>query len=465
MKTWYLPTQQQKGTASIDILAGVAERRMLQPVEQSQQNGVSLEQAIAMVAESSNHHYGTTTFGSKRESPNEVVMFPCYHNQSRLVSQQLQSTTSPPVIQYHINHHPNSINTFAETNMNPSVIHRGNSLSQASTSLSSHKEPAEKIAAQYIPSINPKNISKQHSPNRKSMGYVIPPQTTGQSCKGRKVGRRRCYNEQRGAYGTWEDLHIDLSSNNSMQIHLNRGGKIGIYTNMLPKNKRQSLSTAMHQCKLYRQYTRSCVFHEPRFHVLLSSKAAQCNTGYMYHGIRMKAEPIELVSEVANYANELAKGYNLPENQWDIGVDMIVYRDGDDSIGWHADDSQGESVVLCVVVDAPGEPRPLYIRPKRSKSTHLANGDEEIQLYVGEGDGYDMDGDMQVGYEHSLPKQKTNLSHRFVLLFRHGNEAYVPVDSGESILALAERTKPSTDSEGSTRSLLPLLSRLRVKLP
>ena len=78
MKTWYFPTQQQKGTTSINILARVAERRMLQPAEQSQQNGVSLEQAIAMFAESSNHHYGgTTTFGSKRESPNEVVMFPC----------------------------------------------------------------------------------------------------------------------------------------------------------------------------------------------------------------------------------------------------------------------------------------------------------------------------------------------------------------------------------------------------
>ena len=98
----------------------------------------------------------------------------------------------------------------------------------------------------------------------------------------------------------------------------------------------------MHRCKLYRQYTRSQVFHEPRFHVLLSSKAAQSNVGYKYHGIQMKALPINVVPEVASYATELAKVYKLPHNQWDIGVDLIIYRDGDDSIGWHADDTQGK---------------------------------------------------------------------------------------------------------------------------
>lgn len=99
-----------------------------------------------------------------------------------------------------------------------------------------------------------------------------------------------------------------------------------MFPNMLESNKQKSLSTAMHQCKLYRQYTRSQVFHEPRFHVLLSSKAAHCDTGYMYHGINMKALPIDLVPEVAEYARELAKRYDLPMDQWDIGVDMIVYR-------------------------------------------------------------------------------------------------------------------------------------------
>ena len=76
----------------------------------------------------------------------------------------------------------------------------------------------------------------------------------------------------------------------------------------------------------------------------------------------------------------------------------------------------------CVVVDAPGEPRAVHIRPNK-RAKQLADGDEEVQLYVGEGDAYVMDGKMQEGYEHSLPKKRVNKSHRFVLIFRHGDVA------------------------------------------
>ena len=125
--------------------------------------------------------------------------------------------------------------------------------------------------------------------------------------------------------------------------------------------------------------------------------------------------------------------------------------------------SAGESVVLCVVIDAPGDPRPVHIRPnKRSKP--LENGDEEIQLHVGEGDAYDMDGIMQAGYEHCLPKKRDDKSHRFVLLFRHGNEAAVPIDSGRAITELAKPTQIDEMCKESN-SLLPLLSKLRVKRP
>jgi len=181
----------------------------------------------------------------------------------------------------------------------------------------------------------------------------------------------------------------------------------------------------------------------------------------------MKALPIGLVPEIESYACELARYYRLPQNQWDIGVDLIVYKDGEDSIGWHADNTQGESVVLCVVVDSPGAPRPVHIRPnKRTKL--LADGDEEVQLYVREGDAYDMDGKMQAGYEHSLPKKEGNKSHRLVLIFRHGDEASVANDSGVPITEMAERRKlclqmPAPDAKND--NLISVLSQLRFKLP
>jgi hypothetical protein len=113
---------------------------------------------------------------------------------------------------------------------------------------------------------------------------------------------------------------------------------------MLSTARRTALSASMRSCGFYRQYTRSGVYHEPRFHVLLSSEASMRNdAGYSYHGIKMKALPIELVPEVASYAREVAGLYGLPGDRWGIGVDLIAYRDGEDSIGWHADDTQGKT--------------------------------------------------------------------------------------------------------------------------
>jgi alkylated DNA repair dioxygenase AlkB len=259
-----------------------------------------------------------------------------------------------------------------------------------------------------------------------------------------KVGRIRYYDQSLGKYGQWQDI---LGSE-TITINLSRGGTLRILRNILQQDKRKELSRSMHSCKLYRQYSLSrndrlnfTGFKEPRSHVLLSSRVKSSvengsnneHPGYSYHGVQMKAFPIDKVPEVENYAEELARMYNLPLNQWDIGVDMILYKDGGDSIGWHADDTQGESIVVCVVVDAPGEIRPLHIRPnKRAKA--LSQGDEEIQLFIAEGDGYDMNGLMQSGYEHSLPKRVKDNSHRFVLIFRHGRVGFVPQDSGEKVL-------------------------------
>jgi alkylated DNA repair dioxygenase AlkB len=265
-----------------------------------------------------------------------------------------------------------------------------------------------------------------------------------------KVGRIRYYDQSLGKYGQWQDILAKHTKDSSETITLNlsRGGTLRILRNILHQDKRKELSRSMHSCKLYRQYSLSrndrlnfTGFKEPRSHVLLSSRVKSSvenesnseHPGYSYHGVQMKAFPIDKVPEVANYAEELARMYNLPLNQWDIGVDMIAYKDGCDSIGWHCDDTQGESIVVCVVVDAPGEIRPLHIRPnKRAKK--LSQGDEEIQLFIAEGDGYDMNGIMQRGYEHSLPKRVKDNSHRFVLIFRHGRVGFVPQDSGEKVL-------------------------------
>ena len=115
-----------------------------------------------------------------------------------------------------------------------------------------------------------------------------------------------------------------------------------------------------------------------------------------------------------------------------------------------------------MVVDAPGEARPVHVRPN-VRAGLLSDGDEEIELYLGEGDGYDMDGVMQGGYEHRLPKRKHSKAHRFVLIFRQGNAASVPVDSGVALAELAGRGGGDPIPEDG--DLASLFSRLRVKRP
>lgn len=68
----------------------------------------------------------------------------------------------------------------------------------------------------------------------------------------------------------------------------------------------------------------------------------------------------------------------------------LSYRDGQDGISWHADDTQGEEIVLSVVTESEGGPRTLCIQPSNSQAEQL--GDEQIELFPNSGDGYLMDG-------------------------------------------------------------------------
>jgi len=90
------------------------------------------------------------------------------------------------------------------------------------------------------------------------------------------------------------------------------------------------------------------------------------DAGYSYHGIKMKALPIELVPEVASYAREVAGLYGLPGDRWGIGVDLIAYRDGEDSIGWHADDTQGNWACVTALLVLVSLKKVLRITHTRS---------------------------------------------------------------------------------------------------
>lgn len=171
--------------------------------------------------------------------------------------------------------------------------------------------------------------------------------TTSHLSQQRIIGRRREYNELGGGYGPWTNITID-NDDEEKSISLSRGGKLVFRPNVLSKTEQTTITAAMQNCKLLRQYSFGETYSEPRSHVLLSSKIksdekydsnSPVQPGYVYHGICMKAYPLDQVPSVEKLANRLAIEYGIKE--WNTGVDMIAYKDGDDRIGWHADDTQG----------------------------------------------------------------------------------------------------------------------------
>jgi alkylated DNA repair dioxygenase AlkB len=163
----------------------------------------------------------------------------------------------------------------------------------------------------------------------------------------RVIGRKREYNAVANCYGPWSNISIGPSEAET-PILLSRGGKLVFRQNVLTRQEQTTLTSAMQNCKLFRQYSFGKTYAEPRSHVLLSSKlkssdkmngSSQENPGYAYHGISMKAYPLDQMPEVERLANRLARLYGIDE--WNTGVDLIAYKDGEDRIGWHADDTQG----------------------------------------------------------------------------------------------------------------------------
>ena len=297
------------------------------------------------------------------------------------------------------------------------------------------------------------------------------------------IGRERIYSKDAGDFLPWKEKYIckecqcqlDSDGGCYYQLSLSRGGILAYYPGIISEEERRDVSDEMEHSDLFRQY-RTNGLREPRVHVLLSSHAQVCSDndndnnnnqgkhyhnhnhdtnmqedgmaietkretktsgpGYGYHNVKMKALPLSLAPVVEKVAKRLANKFRLPNNEWGIGANLITYRDGSDKIGWHADDTQGEYIILTVVAQSnKEEERRVHIRPKRQKNkapggdgngnvrhvyASYLDGDEEIELIVNSGNGYKMDGTMQEHYEHCVPRKPTFSSRRKVIVFRHG---------------------------------------------
>lgn len=225
----------------------------------------------------------------------------------------------------------------------------------------------------------------------------------------------------------------EIHPKNQTTINLRRGGKLTFFKHFITPDRAKSLCQDIVSSDKLRQYTvRNGMYEEPLNHVLLSSMAT--STGYRYHSVSMKAKPIASIPSIQQLGYEIARYQNLPQDEWKIGVDLLVYHNETKGIGFHSDDNQGENVIFTVVLDSPillenGKTS----RPVLVKSKGMMIGDEYFQIDACAGDAYVMNQQMQSQYLHAIPKKTTPLGRRIVLVFRNGITQTIKKDSGHAV--------------------------------
>lgn len=115
-------------------------------------------------------------------------------------------------------------------------------------------------------------------------------------------------------------------------------------------------------------------------------------------------EPLPVLGEARAV---LTEHYHRPFDS--IGFNL--YRDGRDSVAWHADRERKELENPTVVILSTGSPRPFQMRP--------AGGGPSRTWHLGQGDLLVMGGACQHQWEHCVPKTAHAEGPRLSIMFRH----------------------------------------------
>jgi alkylated DNA repair dioxygenase AlkB len=296
-------------------------------------------------------------------------------------------------------------------------------------------------------------ICRKQSKRSKALPTALP--------KAQILVRRRTFQANR-KWSSWETVYARPSSpsQHCFVYTFPLGGQLRIYPDCLSVEQQTTVSEELLQWSYFRQYTIQNN-PEPRAHFLLHEEATEDfdnepQPGYKYGCIRMKARPLRHLPEVEQLAYVMQTcivGAYPPSEEcfWNIGVMPVLYRDGRDRMGFHADDDQGEQLIVTALVSSP-RVRRMSIRPMSSKTVGNVVGDQQLELFLGAGDAYSMDGAMQKHYLHSVPSDKkcceasvpntdSVLSPRIAVVFRQGTQCLQYKDSGKPLASLLPRVR------------------------
>jgi len=126
---------------------------------------------------------------------------------------------------------------------------------------------------------------------------------------------------------------------------------------------------------------------------------------YSYSGIEMTPHPwTTLLAEIRDRVDEIA------ETKFN-SVLLNLYRDGNDSVDWHADDEPELGPTPIIGSVSFGATRRFNLRPRdRSLPT--------VSVDLNHGDVLVMSGPMQRSWQHQIPKTQRSVGPRVNLTFR-----------------------------------------------
>lgn len=127
---------------------------------------------------------------------------------------------------------------------------------------------------------------------------------------------------------------------------------------------------------------------------------------YRYSGLTLSAHPWE--GAMRSLARQLSEQAGVAFNS----VLCNLYRDGQDSMGWHADDEAelGDNPIIASV--SLGAVRRFDLRPKKGRPG------EKFSIALAHGSALIMGGDLQHHWQHQIAKTKRINSARLNLTFR-----------------------------------------------
>ncbi len=137
----------------------------------------------------------------------------------------------------------------------------------------------------------------------------------------------------------------------------------------------------------------------------LTALFADNDLPYRYSNITMK--PHKFTSELLKIKTDVMQH----SNQKFTSVLLNLYRNGNDSNGWHADNEKELGIDPVIASVSFGAPRPFHFKHRILKQ-------EKHKLLLEHGSLLLMKGEMQQHWLHHIPKTKRQIGQRINLTFR-----------------------------------------------